>query len=103
VEWVELPIAHDIRHTNAGRYCIYTGNPFTLESGSPLPDIQRLKQSMHWWLKHFDRHTKARQVGGYRLLILDGYESHLNKEFKHYCLKHKILTLCILPHSSHVL
>jgi hypothetical protein len=40
---------------------------------------------------------------GYRLLILDGYESHLNKEFKHYCLKHKILTLCILTHSSHVL
>jgi hypothetical protein len=30
------------------------------------------------WLKHFDRHTKASQVGAYRLLILDGHESHLN-------------------------
>jgi hypothetical protein len=27
------------------------------------------------WLKHFDTHTKASQVGAYRLLILDGHES----------------------------
>ena len=30
------------------------------------------------WLKHFDTHTKSRTVGLYRLLILDGYESHLS-------------------------
>ena len=30
------------------------------------------------WLKHFNVHTKAHQVGAYRLLILDGHESHLN-------------------------
>jgi hypothetical protein len=30
------------------------------------------------WLKHFDAHAKTRQVGVYRLLILDGHESHLN-------------------------
>jgi hypothetical protein len=55
------------------------------------------------WLKHFDTHTKARQVGRYRLLILDGHESHLNQDFKDYCLEHKILTLCMPPHSSHIL
>jgi hypothetical protein len=55
------------------------------------------------WLKHFDKYTKVRQVGGYRLLILDGYESHLNQEFKDYRIEHKILTLCMPPHSSHVL
>jgi hypothetical protein len=55
------------------------------------------------WLKHFDAHTKTRQVGVYRLLILDGHESHLNQDFKDYCLKHKILTLCMPPHSSHIL
>ncbi|KAF1922435.1 DDE-domain-containing protein, partial [Didymella exigua CBS 183.55] len=55
------------------------------------------------WLKHFDAHTKAGQVGAYRLLILDGHESHLNQDFKDYCLKHKILTLCMPPHSSHIL
>ncbi|KAF1933530.1 CENP-B protein, partial [Didymella exigua CBS 183.55] len=37
------------------------------------------------WLKHFDAHTKARQ------------------DFKDYCLEHKILTLCMPPHSSHIL
>jgi hypothetical protein len=42
-------------------------------------------------------------VGVYRLLILDGHESHLNQDFKDYCLEHKILTLCMPPHSSHVL
>ena len=55
------------------------------------------------WLKHFNAHTKARQVAGYRLLILDGHESHTSQDFKDYCLEHKILTLCMLSHSSHIL
>jgi hypothetical protein len=55
------------------------------------------------WLKHFDAHTKTRQVGVYRLLILDGHESHLNQDFKDYCFEQKILTLCMPPHSSHIL
>ncbi len=55
------------------------------------------------WLKHFDEHTKTRQVGSYRLLILDGHESHLNQDFKDYCLIQKILTLCMPAHSSHIL
>jgi len=55
------------------------------------------------WLKHFDAHTKTRQVGVYRLLILDGHESHLNQDFKDYCLEQKILTLCMPSHSSHIL
>ncbi|KAM4062426.1 fot5 transposase [Hirsutella rhossiliensis] len=28
------------------------------------------------WIRHFDRHTKPRSSGNYRLLILDGHESH---------------------------
>jgi hypothetical protein len=55
------------------------------------------------WLKHFNPHTKAQQVGAYCLLILDGHESYLNQDFKDYCLKNKILTLCMLAHSSHIL
>jgi hypothetical protein len=47
------------------------------------------------WLKHFDAHTKTRKVGVYRLLILDGYKSYLNQDFKDYCLENKILTLCM--------
>jgi hypothetical protein len=55
------------------------------------------------WLKHFDAHTKARQGGVYRLVILDGHESHVNQNFKDYCLENKIITLCMPAHSSHIL
>ena len=55
------------------------------------------------WLKHFDAHTKSRTVGEYRLLILDGHESHDSIEFQQYCKDNKIITLCMPPHSSHLL
>lgn len=28
------------------------------------------------WLQHFDKHTKDRTVGVYRLLVIDGHKSH---------------------------
>ena len=55
------------------------------------------------WLKHFDKHTKERTVGSHRLLILDGHESHNSVDFHQYCEEHKIITLCMPPHSSHLL
>lgn len=55
------------------------------------------------WLKHFNRHTTDRSQGAYRLLILDGHESHESLQFKLYCDEHKIITLCMPPHSSHLL
>jgi hypothetical protein len=55
------------------------------------------------WLKHFDRHTKTRTVGTYRMLIIDGHESHNSAEFQQYCKDQKIVTLCMPAHSSHLL
>lgn len=55
------------------------------------------------WLKHFDACTRTRQVGLYRLLVLDGHESHLSQDFKDYCEENKIVTLCMPAHSSHIL
>jgi hypothetical protein len=55
------------------------------------------------WLKHFDAHTKARAVGARRLLILDGQESHHSLEFQELCKENNIYTLCMPPHSSHLL
>ncbi|KAJ3552712.1 hypothetical protein NPX13_g11049 [Xylaria arbuscula] len=57
----------------------------------------------HEWIQHFDKHTKGRSVGVYRLLILDGHESHHSTEFELYCKDNKIITLCMPPHSSHLL
>ncbi|KAF4470852.1 hypothetical protein FALBO_2237 [Fusarium albosuccineum] len=55
------------------------------------------------WLKHFDQATSNRSVGAYRLLILDGHESHHSADFERYCKEHKIITLCMPAHASHLL
>jgi hypothetical protein len=55
------------------------------------------------WLKHFNRCTSNRSVGSYRLLILDGHESHHSVDFERYCKEHKIITLYMPPHSPHLL
>jgi hypothetical protein len=55
------------------------------------------------WLKHFDAHTKASSARVYRLLIIDGHESHCSIEFQDHCKQNKIITLCMPPHSSHLL
>lgn len=55
------------------------------------------------WIQHFDQHTKPRTKGVYRLLILDGHESHHSTDFELYCKDHNIITLCIPAHSSHKL
>ena len=36
------------------------------------------------WLEHFEIHSRESQVGFWRLLILDGYGSHLTYEFYEY-------------------
>jgi hypothetical protein len=56
------------------------------------------------WLKTvFEKHTVHRTKGVYRLLILDGHGSHLTPEFDLFCTEHSIITLCMPPHSSHLL
>jgi hypothetical protein len=55
------------------------------------------------WLKHFIKHTEGKMVGARRLLILDGHESHHSLEFQELCKKNNIFTLCMPPHSSHLL
>ncbi|KAL9563829.1 hypothetical protein ACKAV7_012071 [Fusarium commune] len=55
------------------------------------------------WLKHFGRCTTKQSKNRYRLLILDGHESHHSVDFERYCKANKIITLCIPPHSSHLL
>ena len=55
------------------------------------------------WIKHFHRHTECRATGAYRLLILDGHSSHATPEFDKFCTENKIITLCMPPHTSHLL
>ena len=53
------------------------------------------------WLQHFDKHTKGRTAGRYRLLILDGHDSHRSAGFEGYCKENNIVTICMPAHSSH--
>ncbi|APA14250.1 hypothetical protein SS1G_11952 [Sclerotinia sclerotiorum 1980 UF-70] len=54
------------------------------------------------WLKHFDKHTKNRRKGKYRMLVLDGHESHESVAFQAYCKENDIICLRLPPHSSHL-
>ena len=54
------------------------------------------------WLRHFDRSTQERRKGAFRMLVLDGHESHVNAEFDAYCKEAKIIPLCLPAHSSHL-
>jgi hypothetical protein len=55
-----------------------------------------------WLTTVFDQYTKqkARQGRDYRMLILDGHESHVNMQFLNWCHEH-ILVAVFLPHSTH--
>jgi hypothetical protein len=58
---------------------------------------------LKWLSEVFEKYTVTRTIGKYRLLILDGHGSHSTPEFDHYCKEHAIITLCMPPHSSHLL
>ncbi|KID97300.1 transposase, partial [Metarhizium majus ARSEF 297] len=55
------------------------------------------------WIQHFERHTKPRTRGAYRLLIMNGHDSHHSTEFELFCKEHRIVTVCMSSHSSHIL
>jgi len=54
------------------------------------------------WLKHFEEHTRHRTVGTWRLLLLDGHESHNSAKFDQFAKEHKIMCFYLPPHSSHL-
>jgi len=56
-----------------------------------------------WLTTVFDKHTRDCTMGSHRLLILDGHGSHNTLQFDQYCKEHKIIVLCMPPHSSHLL
>ena len=58
---------------------------------------------LHWLKEVFDKYTKARTIGKYRLLILDGHGSHVTPAFDLYCRENGIIVLCMPAHSSHLL
>ena len=58
---------------------------------------------LKWLTEIFEPNTASKSIGKYRLLILDGHGSHATPEFDQYCSDRSIITLCMPPHSSHLL
>jgi len=55
------------------------------------------------YLKHFNKYTKQRRRGVWRLFIFDGHGSHLTYEFITMCWDNKIWPYSLPPHTSHIL
>lgn len=55
------------------------------------------------WIQHFNLRTKPARASDWRLLLLDGYESHLTLEFVSYCDANLIEIMQLPPHSTHFL
>ncbi|EED15091.1 pogo transposable element, putative [Talaromyces stipitatus ATCC 10500] len=78
-----------------------------------LPDDWRINISdngwttdqigLEWLKTHFIPLISGRTLGTYSMLILDGHGSHLTAEFDRTCTDHKIIPVCMPPHSSHLL
>lgn len=55
------------------------------------------------WLEHFDRHTRKKKKGVWRVLIMDGAKSHTHSEFVRVCYSKNILPFRLPPHITHLL
>jgi len=56
------------------------------------------------WLKSdFDPATRDKAAGQYRLLILDGHNSHCTFKFCKYAADNKIIIICLPSHTTHAL
>jgi DDE superfamily endonuclease len=55
------------------------------------------------YIQHFHRQSKKTQVGAHRILLCDGYGSHITREVLEFCEKKLIHMFCLPPHTSHIL
>lgn len=55
------------------------------------------------WIHHFEEFTAPQKLGVYRLLVLDGHESHHSDKFEEYYKAYNIITLYMPLHSFYIL
>jgi hypothetical protein len=55
------------------------------------------------WFEHFDLFSSKRLVGVWRILVSDGYGSHLGIDFIQQCWDKNIIPFCLPPHTTHLL
>ncbi|RFU36216.1 hypothetical protein B7463_g148, partial [Scytalidium lignicola] len=92
---------------------IFKGKHYQLTLTNLLPDDWRIEWSdngwtnnrigLEWLEKTFELATKERTKGQYHMLVLDGHGSHIALEFDLFYSQHKIIPICMPPHSSYLL
>ena len=55
------------------------------------------------WIQQFHTESAKKQVGEYRLLLVDGHGSHTTRELLEFCESRKIIVFGFPPHSTHLL
>lgn len=55
------------------------------------------------WLEHFDKMTRLRKTGRYRLLLVEGRDSHFTYEFLKAAEEKEIVIFCMPAHTRHIL
>lgn len=55
------------------------------------------------WIQHFHLATRRQTVGSYRLLLCDGFSSHMTHELVKFCEEKKIILFFLPPKTSHIL
>jgi DDE superfamily endonuclease len=55
------------------------------------------------WLRHFNKATCIRVRGLFRLLLLDGFTSHVKYDFVEYAQNNKIILFSFPPYTTHIL
>jgi hypothetical protein len=58
---------------------------------------------LKWLQLCFEPQTRRILKGEYRLLIYDGHASHIAPQAAEFCLSHKIIPICLPPHTTHLL
>lgn len=57
-----------------------------------------------WFQECFIPETGGESLHGeYRLMLFDGHSSHISSDVIRLCLKHKVILLCLPPHTTHLL
>ena len=80
-----------------------TGIPSTWTIGLSENGWTTNELGYKWLSEVFDKYTRQRTIGTYRLLLLDGHKSHISDEFIDFCKANSIIWRCYPPHSTHLL
>jgi DDE superfamily endonuclease len=55
------------------------------------------------YIRHFHRHSRKTQVGAYRILLCDGYNSYITREVLKFCEDKLIHMFCLPAYTSYIL